>query len=207
MPKRIEIAKHTVFGEWITLGPLEKRGSGKATKLYYEAMCTCGKVSWIRGETLVGGYSGSCLTCANTHHGLTKTVEYRTWADMKDRCSNPKNNNFHRYGGRGIKVAREWVDSFETFLKDMGKRPSKDLSLDRINNDKGYSKNNCRWATTEQQANNTSRNVSFIYKGKKQTAKELAELAGIKLKTMQGRIYKYGRVIGEAHMKPIKRYT
>jgi hypothetical protein len=90
-----------------------------------------------------------------TTHSMTKTSEYRAWAGMMQRCYNPKNRRYSSYGGRGIAVCVRWK-SFENFISDMGLKPSADLSIDRIDNDKGYSPDNCRWATRSQQQNNKS---------------------------------------------------
>ncbi len=85
---------------------------------------------------------------------LSSTTEYRTWSRMKGRCNNPNNNRYKHYGGRGIKVCVEWECSFLQFYKDMGSKPSDDLSIDRINNDGNYEPNNCRWATIGEQNSN-----------------------------------------------------
>lgn len=99
-------------------------------------------------------------------HGLCKTPEYRAWHAMKQRCTNPKATGYAEwYGGQGITVCNRWLDSFESFLEDMGKRPSKNHSLDRINCKLDYSPDNCRWADKTTQANNTSRNVIITFRG------------------------------------------
>lgn len=86
---------------------------------------------------------------------------YQTWSDMKQRCYNPNNKAFKYYGERGIAVCDEWKNSFKQFMADMGERPSKEYSLDRVDNDKGYSKDNCRWATKKEQMNNKRQRVSL----------------------------------------------
>lgn len=99
-------------------------------------------------------------------HGQYGSVEYQTWADMKVRCLNPNNKRYADYGGRGITVCKRWL-SFENFLADMGTRPSNQHSLDRIDNDKGYFKENCRWATRqEQNGNRRRRRDARLYQGK-----------------------------------------
>lgn len=81
-------------------------------------------------------------------------IEYRAWCAMKTRCLNKKNKAFHHYGGRGIKIFDEWIDSFEKFFLHVGKKPSPNHSLDRINNDGNYEPGNVRWATSHQQVHN-----------------------------------------------------
>jgi len=87
-------------------------------------------------------------------HGKSGTPEHRIWKAMKNRCYNPNAGKYPIYGGRGIKVCQEWVESFEIFLKDMGKKPSSIHSIDRIDVNGNYEPNNCQWATPKQQANN-----------------------------------------------------
>ena len=92
-------------------------------------------------------------------HGLTrvngkKTSEYSAWTALKQRCLNTKDKAYPAYGGRGITVSEDWVNSFENFYRDMGPKPNASLSLDRIDNDKGYSAENCRWADKATQTKN-----------------------------------------------------
>jgi len=98
----------------------------------------------------------------NTTHGLTGTIEYHIWEGIKGRCLNANNKDYYNYGERGIKVCLTWQDSFEVFLKDMGLRPSKLHSIDRIDNAKGYSKDNCKWATKKEQSRNKRSNITYM---------------------------------------------
>lgn len=110
-------------------------------------------------------------------HGMYKTKVYHAWQTMRDRCSNPKNSRFHRYGGRGITVCERWQE-FENFYADMGDAP-RGTSLDRIDTDGNYEPSNCRWATPKQQSNNTSTNTHVTHDGKTQTLAQWAAELGI----------------------------
>lgn len=91
-------------------------------------------------------------------HGLVprndKPPEFNVWCKMRQRCNNPKSPDFKNYGGRGIRVCGRWANSFAAFMTDMGQRPSERHTLERVNNDKGYNPENCKWASRTIQANN-----------------------------------------------------
>lgn len=106
---------------------------------------------------------------------------------MKQRCSNPKNPNYRLYGGRGIKVSERW-QKFENFVKDMGAKPSPEHSLDRKNNNKGYNRQNCRWATRTEQSRNKYNSLIATFNGKTQTIKEWAAELGIKYSALKERV-------------------
>ena len=122
---------------------------------------------------------------------------YSVWTNMKARCNNPNIPNYHRYGGRGIKICKKW-QKFEGFIEDMfdsyevtDRKGGKGLYIERIDNDKGYNKSNCKWATMKEQANNTSRTRRFKWKGQEKTLPEWSNYLGIKLSTLKQRYYVY----------------
>lgn len=136
--------------------------SGKSNHIYWLFACDCGGYTVSRASTLIVGDSQSC-GCINPgryKHGHSPsknqevTPEYRSWYSMKRRCLAPDTLNFKYWGGRGIKICGRWVNSFETFLADMGPRP-KGTTIDRYPNRHGnYEPGNCRWATAREQRHN-----------------------------------------------------
>lgn len=123
--------------------------------------------------------------CGNPRRGGRPSRTYRIWGGIIDRCHNPNSGGWTNYGARGIVVCDRWR-TFENFLLDMGECPP-GLSLDRRENHLGYSKANCRWATNEEQANNTTRTVLFTYQGKRMSMKQWTRELGISYDTIKFR--------------------
>lgn len=153
-------------------------------KLAYHAWCRPCFSSYEKAKLREKGLKGPHRNF--THRG-TGTPEYRIWDTMKQRCNNPKHKKFPLYGGRGIKICARW-DDFASFLSDMGPRPSPRHSIDRIDGDKGYSPDNCRWATPKQQARNVRTHPRFTYQDRTLTIAEWAEITGINTSTLYYRI-------------------
>ena len=114
-------------------------------------------------------------------------AEYWAWRDMKKRCLLPTNKYFYNYGGRGISVCDSWLESYDNFLQDMGRRPSGKYSLDRIDNNGNYEPSNCRWASKEQQDNNRRSNVKWMFDGELLTIAQIAR----RVKTSNQRLRYY----------------
>lgn len=121
-------------------------------------------------------------------HGMSRTREYNIWANMIDRCNNENCKNYSRYGAIGIKVCKRWMDSFDNFIADIGLRPTRNHSIDRIDVRKGYSPENCRWATKKEQSRNR-RNSRYIYiDGNKMQVDEYCERFNVSAHAIKNRI-------------------
>lgn len=120
--------------------------------------------------------------------GQTKWPEYKVWASIKQRCTNPKNKDYKHYGGRGIRLCGRW-HKFENFIADMGRRPPGRLEIDRKNNDGPYSKRNCRWATRIQNTNNRRGNIRISHNGLTLTARQWTRKLGLPKNQIISRIW------------------
>lgn len=135
------------FGKLVVVARLPNRGR----TVMWRCQCDCGSEASCSTSNLRGGNSTSC-GCSRVRHGLWRTREYGVWRAMRDRCNRPAHPAYHNYGGRGISVCAAW-DNFAVFLSDMGVAPE-GTQLERIDNDAGYCKSNCKWATRKEQALN-----------------------------------------------------
>lgn len=175
--------------------------------------CECGTQKVVRGVNLLRGLTRSCgclvgdslrtnrHTKGHATHGDRRSVEYSLWSKMLSRCA----GDHPRYGGRGIRVSEAWRTSYATFLADMGRRPSPELTIERVDNNKGYSKENCIWATRSQQARNTRRNHLVSAFGKTQCVVEWAEETGLPASIIRARIRKLGWSAEQALTQPPRR--
>lgn len=170
--------------------------------------CDCGNELIVESKHL-DGTQKSCRECAikrHTDHGMSKSSEHSIWRSILGRCYNKNNQAYDRYGGRGISVDDAWLgeNGFVNFYNDMGARPSKDYSIDRRNNDKGYSKENCRWATRMEQSRNRRNNIYVIYKGERKLLKEVVAEVGISYKLVHKRHIINGWSLEKSLIPPIK---
>ena len=164
-------------------------------KRMFLCKCDCGVTKSISLSGLRHGKTQSCgclqverIVALDTSHGLSKTRLYRIWCHMNDRCLNPNDARYRRYGGRGIKICTEWrkFEQFYCWAIDNGYDES--LTLDRKNNNGGYSPQNCKWSTAKEQSNNRSNNTLITFNGLVMTIAQWAEMLGINQSTLAMRI-------------------
>lgn len=196
-------------------------------RTFFLCRCECGKEKIIMGKSIINGKTKSCGCLIKevmknnffgVTHGKHNTIFYKKWGGIKTRCLNKKNHTYKNYGGRGIKICDKWL-KFEGFYDDMydNEDPSKsyikhcekfgenNTTLDRIDNNKGYCKENCRWSTSKEQANNRRNNRLIVYQGKRQTIAEWAKELNIKPSLISDRI-KRGWKIEKVFNTPINFY-
>lgn len=172
----------------------------RGSHAYWRCKCDCGGHKVARASHLKTGNVSSC-GCAKTRrtHGETHSRLYVIWNDMKQRCANPKSMGFHRYGGRGIAVCKEWQNSFEAFRDwALANGYREDLSIERKDNNGPYCSENCRWATRKEQANNTRKTRFLTYNGETHSVSEWARIMGIKQSTLSMRLNKYNWSVEDA---------
>lgn len=182
-------------------GEIAVRGQGKKGMVWL-CLCDCGGITKTVAYNLKNGKVKTCGCWFRNHTGINSpsykhghrtnrkfTPEYKAWTGLKERCKSLTRDHADRYIGRGITYCEEW-ESFETFLKDMGKSPGKGYSIDRIENNQGYSKGNCKWSTKTEQAQNTARNVMITFRGAKKCLSEWARIAGVSFKILKTRYNK-----------------
>jgi hypothetical protein len=138
------------FGQLVVLEFIE---TGKR-KAHWRCQCDCGNVTIAVADNLKSTNTQSCGCLKLIHGEGNKTPEYWAWANLIARCENPNSKDFKYYGARGIRVCERWRSNYQNFLADMGRKPSRKYSIDRIDNNKDYEPDNCRWATPKTQARN-----------------------------------------------------
>lgn len=181
---------------FVRLLVIKQHGKNKDKRILWLCRCDCGNQTIVSGKLLRNNHTKSCGCLAkegnNTTHGHLRDGKvssmYRSWAHMIGRCNNPNRKDYHYYGGRGIRVCDRWRNSFKNFLVDMGHPPTDKHTLDRINNNKGYCTENCRWATMKEQCRNRRNNRLVTYQGKTQTLTDWAEETKIAYDTLRARL-------------------
>ena len=177
------------FGQLLVIERAEDKTTGSKPKTMWRCLFDCGKETVVWGSSLTQGTTVSC-GCKKRKHGFAnKERLYETWQNMKRRCNNPRNKRYKQYGARGIKVCAEWEHDYVAFRNwAMSNGYADDLTIDRIDVDKGYSPDNCRWVGAKIQANNMTRNRFITFRGKTMTLSQWAEELGLSYGVINHRI-------------------
>lgn len=184
---------------------------------YWLCKCNCGNTKVIRGSHLKDGNTISCgcytknrmaqMNKANAKHGLSNTRLYRIYHGIIGRCLKPKTNGYKNYGNKGISVCNEWLKDFQNFYYWAINNGYKEgLTIERIDLNKGYEPDNCKWVTPKEQARHTSQNKMITYKGKTRCVAEWAEFLKINYNTLQSRLGKYGWSVKKSFTTPVSKH-
>lgn len=180
MAKFIDLT-HQKFGDWEVVEYIKGKG--------WVCKCVCGNTGIVKGAVLRNGNSKSC-GCKKVKHGMNNTKIHRLWSHMKERCYYEKHKSFDHYGGRGVKVCEEWLDSAK-FIKWAIDNGYKDgLTLDRIDVNGDYEPSNCRFITNKEQQRNKRNNVFAEILGITKTVSEWAEISNLDRHTILYRLNK-----------------
>jgi hypothetical protein len=200
------------FGRLIAI---ERASPNRHGQAYWICQCDCGATTTVASNNLRRGLTTSCgcyrryVTATQdrtrSKHGMYKSSEYSIWHSLKDRCLSKSSASWKNYGGRGITICPTWIRSFEAFYQDMGPRPSPNHSIDRIDNNGPYSKANCRWATTLQQARNRRNTKRITFNGANKVLSEWAIQYGLPWGVVDGRL-RLGWSIDRALTTPVRRH-
>ena len=206
------------FSRWLVVGEPRAVSRPHGARRLWLCRCDCGTERYIEEGVLLNSGSRSCgclhkeISAATARRTMTKhgatvghsmSPEYRCWALMRARCSNPKAPHYDRYGGRGIRVCERW-STFENFLADMGTKPSPKHSIDRRDNNGNYEPTNCRWATKAEQSRNQERTRFLEFRGERLSVSEWSERLGIKSRALRHRIDSYGWSVERALTEPLR---
>lgn len=171
---------------------VEKYAFTKNTLAYWQCICECGNITFVRAGDLVSGNTKSC-GCAkknsHTKHGLINSRIYHIWAGIKRRCYNTKNPSYKYYGMRGIQMDNIWKNNFLSFYNwALNNGYKENLTIDRIDSNGNYEPSNCRWATREEQSCNTRRNRYITYNNETHCIAEWAKIYNLKEYTIRYRL-------------------
>jgi hypothetical protein len=165
----------------------------KSRQYYYYCKCDCGNFVDVRKDSLLNGRvkSCGCYTLDRlTKHNKCNTRLYHIRSGMIERCCNPRNKDYKNYGARGIDICQEWKLDFSKFYAwAITNGYSDGLSIDRIDNNKGYCPENCRWVSNKVQGNNRRTNKYITYNGETKTVSQWADVLGIGLSTLRYRLF------------------
>lgn len=179
------------YGRWTVIRKAESTDG----RSWFFCQCECGTERNVRGQRLINGGSQSCgcgqkeaVKKCKQRHGESFTKLHSVWCAIKTRCYNSENPNYKRYGARGIRVCKEWMESYEEFAKFVGQPPTAQHSLERIDNNGNYEPGNVRWATKKEQARNRRTNRIVDINGERHCLAEWLEEKGLHKSTFEGRI-------------------